>query len=421
MSTTPDAPEASGNELHADDDAMFDDLARRAGAALRRPAPADGVRLIERQGRRRHALKATVVGAVGAVVVTSLLGVVIVLSSRDAPPQAPVAPAPTTIGAPTFARAIEASGVLTSPSAEDIAQATQDLYRAAPTEMSETGNKVSLWTCRPELSATCGNRVVYLTQTADGVDVHRGVLGDANPALLLLHQLDGRYVVAWESAPDAQAPSQAWLIDAVSGTAGALSWRDEPTTLDSPAQMVLLSGLPTTSALPKVVDARDGTIRPLAMPDDVVAGYAITYGDLDRIWVETDPAGGGFGLASSGDGGATWNDVALPQPLRSQSEDVKVAADDGRVAVTSGSVVYVSDDGGRTWKTATTPSDREGSNNSRLHVLADGRLVLMRAIDNHPKQLLVSTGSDWTELEQVDSVNADGQDLTVSMLWQRGP
>ena len=91
--------------------------------------------------------------------------------------------------------------------------------------------------------------------------------------------------------------------------------------------MVLLSGRPTKSHLPKVVDARDGTIRPLAMPDDVAVGYTIVHGELDRIWVQTHPDADGFALASTADGGATWNDVALPTPLRPQREDGKVAGD----------------------------------------------------------------------------------------------
>ena len=71
--------------------------------------------------------------------------------------------------------------------------------------------------------------------------------------------------------------------------------------------------LPTEGGLPKVVDARDGTIRPLAMPDNVVAGLPVAQHGTGRIWVGTDPDGDGLGLAYSDDGGATWNEVALPE------------------------------------------------------------------------------------------------------------
>ena len=57
MSTEiPGLPES---ELDGDDDAVFDELARRAGAALRRPAPDDGVRAIAARQRRQQALKAS--------------------------------------------------------------------------------------------------------------------------------------------------------------------------------------------------------------------------------------------------------------------------------------------------------------------------------------------------------------------------
>ena len=57
--------------LNGDDDAVFDELARRAGAALRRPAPDDGVRVIAARQRRQQALKASVVGGVA---VATLIG-----------------------------------------------------------------------------------------------------------------------------------------------------------------------------------------------------------------------------------------------------------------------------------------------------------------------------------------------------------
>ena len=80
MSTEiPGLPES---ELNGDDDAVFDELARRAGAALRRPAPEDGVSVIAHRRRRQQALKATVVGGVA---VATLIGALVVVSTRDDP------------------------------------------------------------------------------------------------------------------------------------------------------------------------------------------------------------------------------------------------------------------------------------------------------------------------------------------------
>ena len=80
MSTEiPGLPES---ELDGDGDAVFDELARRAGAALRRPAPEDGVSVIAHRRRRQQALKATVVGGVA---VATLIGALVVVSSRDDP------------------------------------------------------------------------------------------------------------------------------------------------------------------------------------------------------------------------------------------------------------------------------------------------------------------------------------------------
>lgn len=486
MTTTPDLP---GSEPDSDDDAVFDELARRAGLALRRPAPEDGVSVIAHRRHRQQALKATVVGGVA---VATLIGALLVVSNRDDPdglrpvdlspatfpatttpastPTAllPVDPSPATLpanttpapgtgGGPAFAAAIEASGVLASPSADDVAKATDgDLYKD-DFEVSAAGNYVSLRCTMRAVGtpSTCGTGWAYVSGAADGGEVHGGLLGgDASD--LDLHLLDDRYFVVSESSPDAQAPSTAWLIDAVSGTAGALSWRDEPTTLNSPEQALLLcqeeyplhcatargpavekrivdqveSGgtvatvtyvqdvhhaVPTEGGLPKVVDARDGTIRPLAMPDDVVAGLPVTQHGTGRIWVGTDPDGDGLGLAYSDDGGATWTDVALPEQLRATSEELatgpsdkllEIAAHGDRVAVafawergTQRDNLYVSDDAGQSWTTA--PSAPAG-NGAHLYVLADGRLVLMWSLDPYPSQVLVSTGSQWAELEKVD-------------------
>jgi Tol biopolymer transport system component len=391
------------------------------------------------------------------------------VDSSPATLPATTTPTPGTGGGPAFAAAIEASGVLTSPSADDVAKATDsDLYKD-DFEVSAAGNYVSL-RCTMRAVGTpspCGTGWAYVTWAAGGGEVHGGLLGgDASD--LDLHLLDDRYFVASESSPDAQAPSRAWLIDAASGKAGALSWRDEPTTLNSPEQALLLcqeeypsacatargpaveerfvdqveSGgtvatvtyvqemhpdVPTEGGLPKVVDARHGTIRPLAMPDDVVAALPVTQHGTGRIWVGTDPDGDGLGLAYSDDGGATWADVALPEQLRATSEELatgtsdkllEIAADGDRVAValswereTERDNLYVSDDAGQSWTTA--PSEPAG-NGAHLYVLADGRLVLMWSMDPYPVQLLMSTGSQWAELEKVDVHFQDPTSLSGS-------
>jgi photosystem II stability/assembly factor-like uncharacterized protein len=144
----------------------------------------------------------------------------------------------------------------------------------------------------------------------------------------------------------------------------------------------------------------------LAVPNDVVVRGSVAQHGTGRIWVETDPAGDGLGLAYTDDGGATWRKVALPERLRFATEDgVEIAADGDRVAVTSGGLangeaVYVSDDAGQSWTTATHPEVGEG-NRVDLYVLADGRLVLQWYLDGFPQVLLASTGSDWAELDKV--------------------
>jgi hypothetical protein len=86
MSTTGDLPGLPGDELDGDHDAVFDELARRAGAALRRPAPEDGVQVIAARQRRQQALKASVVGGIA---VATLIGALVVVANRDDPDSLP--------------------------------------------------------------------------------------------------------------------------------------------------------------------------------------------------------------------------------------------------------------------------------------------------------------------------------------------
>jgi hypothetical protein len=365
--------------------------------------------------RRRRPKTRTIVGLVAVAAAVIAIATVTIPSDKttvSVPADESTVPtsAPAPGGGSAFAAAIEASGVLTSPSTDEVDQAMDGgLYHdTGPAEVSTAGNFVSLRSCRARASATCGTGWAYVTGTTAGVGVHGGVLSEAR--YLDLDLLDDRYFVAAEStAFDAPPPSKAWLIDAVSGRAGALSWRDEPTTMNSPEQELLL-----WHDSPYVIDARDGTIRPLAGPDDLEAGLTVEQHGTGRIWVGTDPGGDGhgLGLAYSDDGGASWSDVALPEDVRSTTvapdtsvdPDLRIAADGDRVAVTAWwgterRAVYVSDDAGRSWTIATTPSERGEGNAAYLYVLADGRLVLMWSMDAVPQDLLVSTGSDWSRLE----------------------
>ena len=106
MSTTGDLPGLSGDELDADDDAVFDELARRAGAALRRPPPEDGVRAIAARQRRQQARNAAIVGGVA---VAALVGALVIVSGRNDPDRLPpvdsspqMLPATTTVPATTI-------------------------------------------------------------------------------------------------------------------------------------------------------------------------------------------------------------------------------------------------------------------------------------------------------------------------------
>src|SRR5262245_57995315 len=99
MTPKPDLPGLPDSQLACDDDPVFDELARRAGAALRRPAPEDGVRVIAHRYRRRQALKVSAVG--GSAVVATLLALVVV-SQRDDPDRVtPAESVPATFPSPT--------------------------------------------------------------------------------------------------------------------------------------------------------------------------------------------------------------------------------------------------------------------------------------------------------------------------------
>jgi hypothetical protein len=353
---------------------------------------------------------------------------------------------------PFFAAAIEASGVLTSPSAEEIALASDtSLYPPdnGSTQVSAADHFVSLRTCHPTAGSTleptiasrpCTTGWSYVTGSVDGGEVHRGLLGDADTPEVYV--LDDRFFVAVETSSGVQREPTAWLIDSVSGRHAELTWRDEPTTVSAREQALVVSDGPMSVPrvthvaesvdsccwgelfLPRVVDARDGTIRPLAVPEDASANLPVIQTGRGRIWIGTAPDGNDLGeeeldvvqvagLAFSDDGGgATWTEVTLPAQLfaaeRLEAEDswgASIAADGDSIAVTSAwsyaddRYVYVSSDTGRSWLTVTF-ANPEMNNGAFLYVLADKRLLLVRSDDVVPDHLFVSTGSDWTELEE---------------------
>ena len=182
MSTTGDLPGLSGSELEPDDDAAFDEMARRAGAALRRPAPEDGVRGIVARQRRQQVLKA---GAVGGVAVVALIGAVVIVSNRDPDSVLPVDSSPTSLPASTTpaptTNPVDSSPATTTPAPSTSVVAviqlapvmTPDLFTAiAPRSrvdlpaapISGRGGGAAVWT-GTEMIVWSGNAYDPLTDT----------------------------------------------------------------------------------------------------------------------------------------------------------------------------------------------------------------------------------------------------------------
>jgi hypothetical protein len=284
-----------------------------------------------------------------------------------------------------------------------------------------------------------------VTASVDGVGVHYGLLGIADD--LVLSALDDRFFVASSASlsPDPPSAPAAWLIESVTGERGPLTWQDEPTTLNTAEQVLVLFPSPnpipfdTASGerfLPRVVDRRDWTISPLSVPDDATAAVRIHQPGSGRIWIGTVPDGGEVGLAYTDDGGASWTDVELPEFVRPTSEELAsvvpgedeslvVAATGDHVAVTQpwggeARPVYVTADAGENWTTAVL--DPAEGNGRKLFVLSDNRLMLIQTIDLYALSMLVSsTPSDWSQLDE-DPPNVGAWDGTSSIIdaYQHG-
>lgn len=402
-----------------------------------------------------------------AVLLVVVAAVAIVQRSHTPGVVTTATPDPTTAAVQSsLASAIESAGVLIEPSAEEFALASDTRFfqlQSSSTQVTTDGTFASLLKCgRPveqntgraaeePAEATCGGGWGYVTGSVDGGRVHRGVLGEANAPEMFV--LDDRFFVAMESSPSSQPAPTAWLIDSVSGGYAELTWRDEATTVNSPEQAVLVSGGLQTVAenarrsaldgeqlaefvregssrsglfLPRVVDARDGTIRPLVVPDNALARLPVTHTERGRIWIGTTPDGHDLGVAYTDDGGTTWTEVRLPAELFAESEKLEgvashadelekaasygdqllsIAADADRIAVTEAwsydeRDVYISGDAGLSWSTVPLTVTNPYTNGAHLYVVGEKRLLLVRSMDPYASDLLVSTGSDWTDLER---------------------
>ncbi len=132
------------------------------------------------------------------------------------------------------------AGVLISPSAEEIALASDtNLYQldSGSTQVSAADKFVSLRKCRTD--PPCSTGWAYETGSVDGGEVHHGLLGEADqPAVYVL---DDRFFVVMEISAYVQGAPTTWLIDSLSGGHAELTWRDEPTTVSAREQALVVS------------------------------------------------------------------------------------------------------------------------------------------------------------------------------------
>ena len=169
-----------------------------------------------------------------------------------------------------------------------------------------------------------------MTGSADGPAVHYGLLGIADD--LVLSALDDRLLRGiFRVVVAGSGVGTSGMADRLGDrSTRPLTWVDQPTTMESAEQVLALfparpDPVHTDSgngSCPASSTERDWTIRPLTVPDDATAAVAIHQPGSGRIWIGTAPDGGDVGLAYTDDGGASWTDVELPEPLRPTSEEL---------------------------------------------------------------------------------------------------
>ena len=179
----------------------FDDLIDQdLTATFQAPSPTS-----ERRPRHRWMLNAAAV----LLIVT----LAIALVERDShEPDDGTTPKPSDAAtAPvesSFAAAVESAGVLITPSAEEVATASDtSIYEtdSGSTQVSAAGNFAALRTCPTGTSLEggessdhpCDRALAYVTGSVDGSAVHRGLLGEADQSEVFV--LDDRFFVAMET------------------------------------------------------------------------------------------------------------------------------------------------------------------------------------------------------------------------------
>ena len=182
--------------------------------------------------RRRPLIRAILAVAAAAAVVAAI---VVVISRDDA-----TAPADTPMTVVT--------SPLEEPSPDEVARASDAatyMIGSGHTEVTATRNYVSLrraiLTGRPEGGCDGTEGWAYVTGGADSPEVHYGLLGVAD--YLTVSALDDRLFVASSSPSTSQDPQSApvaWLIDSVTGQRGTLKWEEQPVTLNSAEQALVL-------------------------------------------------------------------------------------------------------------------------------------------------------------------------------------
>jgi hypothetical protein len=404
---------------------------RESGIQSRRLAVIDLERMkatsAPRPGSRR------VYGILAAAAAAAVVAVLALVISNDDEPIAVDTSVATVAATP-----------LEEPTAEEVAEASNlgaYLPGSGPTEVTAARRYVSLRTCasRGNADERCDGPKgwAYVTGSADTPVEHFGLLGIGDE--LVLSALDDRYFVA--SAPSSsQDPTSAeptWLIDSVTGQRGLLTWQDEPTAMNSGDQELVLfpvlhpdspqSGAPF---LPRVVDRRDWTVRPLSVPEDATPALAIHQPGSGRIWIGTASNGAEVGLAYTDDGGVSWTNVELPESLRAAGDELSkdvartwkdgslvVAATGDHVAVTaqwdpSPGDLFVTSDAGEHWSTFAL--DPAYGNGRGLFVLSDDRLLLVSSRELGEGAGSSRRGTIVTETLRVSSSAADWSQLKRS-------